>query len=47
MRGAAIAPATCVFVKHESEDGFEVHEAADRDGPGNYTRCDAKKEDGK
>jgi hypothetical protein len=45
--GMTMTPTSYVFVKHESEDSFEVHEAGDQDGPEVYTRCDARKENGK
>ena len=45
--GMSVTPATYVFVKDGDADAFEVHEADDEDGPEIYTRCDAKKDDGK
>lgn len=45
--GMAMTPATYVFVKDDNADTFEVHEPDDQDGPEVYTRCDARKENGK
>lgn len=45
--GMSMTPATYVFVKDGNADTFEVHEADDQDGPEVYTRCDARKDNGK